>query len=495
MMQATFMLGFLLPILASSGILLLGSRKNLAYSITSFTTIVLFCLSCITFYQILKHGEVLYHFGGWIPPIGIEFKLSKINSFFVLLVSLVALLTFVQGRKILFYEVEAKKINVFCAVFLIAVVGFIGVVLTNDFFNLYVFIEVSSIATYALVAISKNRASVRAAFYYLIIGTVAATFILVGIGYIYAASGTLNISDFILKLPLLKDHMSIKLGFVLMLAGLLVKSGLFPLHNWFVQSYSSTSAFILPFLSSTSSKIYMFLVVKLVFMIFGLKFSFEGTNISIILGTLGVLAMLVGAFAALSKNNLREILIFSSISQIGYIFIAISIGSKAGIVAAIIFLISNILAKTSMFILSSHIYLSRGSYSISKLYDIKRQIPVAVFLFIINGASIVGVPITVGFVAKVGLITSLIEGQMWLMLSLVLVSSFMSLLYMWRVVECFLYDKRGRIDSHERYPAKFTLPRHMTYLSMFSLGAITLVNISCSVFFREFFDFINKLVS
>ena len=104
-------------------------------------------------------------------------------------------------------------------------------------------------------------------------------------------------------------------------------------------------------------------------------------------------------------------------------------------------------------------------------------------------------PTTVGFVAKVSLITSLIEGQMWLMLSLVLISSFLSLLYMWRVVECFLYDKRGRIDSHERCPAKFTLPRHTTYLSMLALGAITLVNLSCGVFFREFCEFINKLVS
>ena len=495
MIQSAFILELVLPIFVSAGVLLVRNGKNFAYVITSLTTLILFCLSCVTFYKVFMHGEVLYHFGGWVPPIGIEFKLNKINTFFALLISLVALLTFVQGRKILFNEIESKKINIFCSVFLICVVGFIGVVLTNDFFNLYVFIEISSIAAYALVSMSKNRASLKAAFYYLIIGTVAATFILVGVGYVYAASGTLNIGDFILKLPLLKDHASIKLGFVLILTGLLVKSGLFPLHNWFVQSYSATSAFILPFLSSTSSKIYMFLVVKLVFMIFGFKFSFEGTNISIIMGALGVLAMLIGALSALSKNNLREILIFSSISQIGYIFIAISLGSKAGIVAAIIFLISNILAKTSMFILSSHIYLSRGSYALSKLYDIKRQIPVAVFLFIINGASVVGIPITVGFVAKVELITSLIQSQMWFMLSLVLISSFISLLYMWRVVECFLYDKRGRIDSHEKYPANFTLPRHMTYISMLSLGAVTMVNILCSVFFREFFDFINKLVS
>lgn len=493
MIQNAIAIGIILPIFSASGTLLLRNQKNFAYAITSLTCIALFLLSCSILQTIFYQGDISYHFGGWIPPVGIEFKFNKINTFFIILISLVALVTFMQGRKILFQEVETMKVNIFCSVFLVAVIGFIGVVLTNDFFNLYVFIEISSLASYALVSISNNKVSLKAAFYYLIIGTVAATLILIGVGYLYAASGTLNMDDFASKLPALKHHSAVKIGFVLILSGLLVKSGLFPLHNWFIQSYKTTSAFIVPFLSSTSSKIYMFLVIKIVFIIFGFQFSFKGTYISTILGTLGVLAMMVGALSAYSRSNLREILIFSSISQIGYIFIAVSLGSKDGIVAAIMFLVSNILAKTCMFVLSSHMYICRSSYALSKLYDLKRQIPVAVFLFIVNGASVVGVPITVGFVAKIALIKSLIGSHMWVMLFLVLVSSFISLLYTWKISECFLYDKSGKIDSGVKYP-KFALPRHMTYMSMMVICAVTITNVMCSIFFREFFEFITGLI-
>lgn len=490
MIKSLLILEMVLPILVGTTHLI-NNREKVVYSITAITSFLVFCIAIFLCIHTFHYHEIHYYFGGWLPPVGIEFKVTKLNSLFAVLISGVATLTFFQSKKLLFEEVEAKKIPSFCGVFLICLSGFLGMVLTNDFFNLYVFIEISALASYTLVSVSNNKESLKAAFAYLIIGTIAATFILIGIGYLYSASGTLNIDDFIKILPNIESSRSVYIGYYLIITGLLVKSGLFPLHTWFVQSYKSTSSFIVPFLTSTSSKIYIFLVIKIIYFIFGISFVFGKTNSHLVLSVMAVLSIFIGSIAAYAQTNLRYMLIFSSLSQIGYMFVAISIGNKIALVSALIFIIGNIFAKTSLFLLASQIYLYRKSYTLENLYNIKMQLPIVVTLFIINAASIVGVPPTIGFVSKWYLMISLIQTNMWVILCLVLASSFISIMYFWKFIENFLYS-----DVRTREVPKLDLDfsvRHRNYIIP-CIVILTFLNLCCGIFFKTFFNFISGLI-
>jgi len=479
-----------LPILVGASHLI-NSREKIVYNITAITSFVVFSIAIFLCINVFQTNEIHYYFGGWLPPVGIEFKITKLNSVFAVLISGVATLTFFQSKKMLFEEIDIKKVSSFCGVFLICLSGFLGMILTNDFFNLYVFIEISALASYSLVSVSSNKESLKAAFCYLIVGTIAATFILIGIGYLYSASGTLNIDDFIQILPRIENSRSVYLGYYLVLTGLIVKAGLFPLHTWFVQSYKSTSSFIIPFLTSTSSKIYIFLVIKIIYFIFGISFVFWKTNSHLVLGIMAVLSVMIGAIAAYSQTNLRYMLIFSSISQTGYMFIAISVGNEMALVSAIIFIIGNILAKTSLFLLASQIYLCRQGYELANLYNIKTQLPIVVTLFIINAASIIGVPSTIGFAAKLNLGISLIQADMWIMLGVVLASSFISIMYFWKFIEKFLYSDVSSRDVPSVH-SDFSMGNRNYIIPCIAL--LTFLNLCCGIFFQTFFNFISGLI-
>lgn len=465
----------------------LNRRSGLIYLITSLALSVVCCFSIYIAFYVFSYGDIHYYFGGWLPPVGIAFKITKLKSIFAILISSIALLNFLQGKSILFNELSDARIPGFCGVFLICVAGFLGVVSTNDFFNLYVFIEIASLTSYALVSISSNRDSFKAAFNYLVIGTIAATFILLGIGYLYSASGTLNIDDFITKMPGLVNSKLIKLGYYLLMTGLLIKSGLFPLHTWFVDSYKASSSFVLPFLGAVSSKTYILLIIILNYVVFGQDYVSNNTRINLMLIIMGAVASLIAAISALREKNLRNMLVFSSISQIGYIFIAIGLGNRVGVIVAVIFLISNIFAKASLFILTSHIFLLNKSYIIEKLDHLKERMPITVALFMINAASIIGIPVTMGFLAKMGLIVGLIQEGRFFILCLIVFSSLISLLYIWKFLEYFLYTKKGSKDIES--------PRfNENKVSIFVVVLLSSVNLLCGVFFEEFFVFLNNMI-
>jgi formate hydrogenlyase subunit 3/multisubunit Na+/H+ antiporter MnhD subunit len=420
----------------------INRKRGLAYFLTLLTVTASFVIAIMILLHSLTTPSISYHFGGWAPPIGIEFKITRLNALFLVVVSSSALLTFLYGKQILFREIHKRKISPFCSVFLICLAGLYGIILTNDFFNLYVFIEIASLATYALISIGINRNAIQAAFYYLIIGTIGATLILIGIGYLYIASGTLNIDDFIKNFAQIKHLKTVKLGYYLIFMGLFIKSGLFPFHSWLVKAYKNTNSFILPFLGSISTKVYILILLKLIYLSFGTEYILHNNILQPFLIVTGVLAITVASIIALYQKDLRSMLAFSSISQIGYIFIAISIGTKASMIAAIIFILSHIIAKMALFMVCGHIYYYKNTYNTEGLYMLFKEMPYTVVIFLINAASLIGIPLTFGFVGKISLISSLIEQKMWFVLAAVVIASFITFKYFWNFSEVFLFYKK-----------------------------------------------------
>jgi formate hydrogenlyase subunit 3/multisubunit Na+/H+ antiporter MnhD subunit len=462
----------------------LCKKREVVYFLGLLVSLMLVVLSLMIFLQVLHHGNIRYHFGGWIPPFGIEFKITKIKAFFTLVFSLVLFVTSTQYKKLV-EEIAEEKIPTFYGVMLLCFAGFLGIISTNDFFNIYVFIEVASLTSYSLASMSKNKAANKFALDYLIIGTIAATLILVGIGYLYAASGTLNIDDFIAKSVDIRTSKLVQVGYYFIVIGLCIKAALFPFHHWLVNAYHSTNSFILPFFAGVSSKTYiliLFLLNLYVFDFANTKWFFIGS---------GSLAALVGSLLAFHKKNLRDMLIFSSIAETGYIFIALGIGGILGTVVGMILILNSIFSKVSLFVLSGDIEKAIGSNSIDDLCNLKSKMPVTTLLFALNCFSAIGIPATIGFVAKFSLLMLLFSQQMFLMIFVILLSSVLSWVYNWRFIECFLYKKN---QSHNIAVNKnFCIERRYLFSNLI-LGAIAFLNVVIGIFFEEFFRFIEFLV-
>jgi multicomponent Na+:H+ antiporter subunit D len=416
---------------------------------------------------------ITYDFGGWSSLIGIQFKLTQLSLAVASLISFIALLTHLSCKQ------EAGDVNtfsavLFSAVLLILIAGLCGIVFTNDFFNLYVFIEIASLTTYALVAIGGDKAAVKAAFNYLIVGTIAATFILIGIGYIYAASGTLNMDDFVDRFDTFKDARATRVGIVLMLGGLMVKAGLFPLHNWMVYVYKTTNSFFLTFTGSVSAKVYALVIIKLIYFVFTPDLVLHIIGLKKVILLCGLLAISIGAITAFYQEDLRSFLAFSSVSQIGYTFIAIAIGAFS---SAVILMAAHVLTASACFMICAYIHAYKGTYELKKLYKLFEEMPYISLLFIINIASLVGIPLTAGFISKVSLVLTALDQKAWIVVGLIVLSTFMTLLYGYKISRTLLFSSNnGRTLRSMSGP-------DICALSVVTV--ITLINISIGLMFNH----------
>jgi multicomponent Na+:H+ antiporter subunit D len=467
MFNTLISLHILLPVLGALLNVLCRRRLRAARVITTATLFALVASSSFILVLALQSNECSYSFGGWPAPFGIEFKITYYNALFLLLISVAALCSFLYGQGLLYREMEPSQITTFNALFLICTFGIYGLLMTNDFFNLYVFIEVNSLATYALVSWHpSNRKSLLAAFYYLIIGSVAAIFILIGIGYLYSASGTLNMSDVMSKFPSIKHLKTVHIGSCLIALGLLIKSAAFPLHSWLLKVYRETNAFILPFLGAASHKIYLFIFAKLFFL--GL---FDFPAMKYFLLPAGLLSIIIFSSGALFSKNLRAILTLSGLTQVGYVFIFLHLDYKLSFLLIVLQLASYGLTALTLFMLTVRFAEMRGSSSLEALGGITREAPLQLMLFIINAFSLIGFPTTVMFLPKFGLFLNLLHNKAWLSLAITVCTSFLTMLYLFRVINVFIFRTRPAGSGHQ-----LTI-RPQSFIELAVVAVLTITNL------------------
>jgi multicomponent Na+:H+ antiporter subunit D len=373
--------------------------------------------------------------GGWEAPYGIELEASGLSTIFLILVSSIGFISILYGRESVEQEIKNSKIHLFYAVFMLCFTGLLGIILSNDIFNIYVFLEISSLSTYALIAMGRDKQALLAAFEYLIIGTIGATFYLIGVGFIYAQTGTLNITDLGQKLPMVSDSNLTKAALIFIITGLAIKSALFPLHNWLIRAYSYSPNLASVFLSGTSTKVTIYLLIKVIYVIFNTNFMPDNILIARILTFFSIMAILFGSVAAILQTNIKKMLAYSSVAQIGYIIVAISLKSQAGLVAAITQIISHSLAKTTLFMAAGEVGLNGGSLNIESFKGLGKSMPLISIAIAICFASIVGMPITLGFIAKWYLLEAALKVNNWMVAITALLSSIFAIIYAGRVIE------------------------------------------------------------
>jgi len=243
--------------------------------LTVLSTFVSFLFSITLLKTVMTGGRISYRLGGWEPPWGIEYAVDYLNGFVLVVISFIAFIVAVYARRSVQKDIEESKTSLFYAVYMLFFTGLMGITITGDIFNLYVFVEISALAGYALVAMGKKRAALVASYNYLILGTVAATFILLGIGYLYMVTGTLNMADLSQRLPELYDSTVVRTAFAFLMVGISLKLALFPLHVWLPNVYTNAPSVVSALMAATSAKVGAYVLIRIMFTVFSIDFDLE----------------------------------------------------------------------------------------------------------------------------------------------------------------------------------------------------------------------------
>jgi len=310
-------------IISSITILIAGwiSRKSPWY-ISTATILGQFISSILILKHIITIGTIRYRLGGWTPPWGIEYVMDELNAYILIILLFLALLCIIYSKRNIEHELPEKVVS-FYTIYQLLITGLCGVVVTGDIFNMYVFIEIFSLSAYALIA-SRGKISLRASFTYLVLGSIGACFFLIGIGFLYAITGSLNIHDLSILLPPFYTNRVIIASFVFILVGLSIKMALFPLHTWLPDAHAFAPSEISAMLSGIIIEVSTYAFIRVSFSVFTFKF-LKILPVMEILSWIASLAIIFGSIWAISQTNLKRMLAYSSVANMGYIILALSL--------------------------------------------------------------------------------------------------------------------------------------------------------------------------
>lgn len=441
MIEKLLPLQVIIPLLAAPMCGLLPSRR-LAWWLATIATVAS-CLIAVALLGATINGTVLtYAMGGWPIPFGIEYRVDLLNAFVMVLVTSVGAVMMPLALRSVDYEVLQSKQPLFYATYLLCLAGLLGIAITNDAFNIYVFLEISSLAMYTLIAMGANRKAYLASFEYLILGTIGATFILIGVGLLYMMTGSLNLTDLKVWTEDKLYGPAIVAAFAFITLGLLMKIALFPLHLWLTNAYTYAPSFISAFLSATATKVGIYVLMRYLFTFFGVFFALEAMPLDIILIILSTLALIIGSMTAIFQQNIKRMLAFSSVAQIGYIMLGIGYASATGLTASLVHLFNHAITKGALFAAIACVAVRVGGVKLQDIQGLGKQMPWTMAAFVVAGLSLIGIPMTAGFISKWYLVKMTVEHGDWFILAVILASSIMALIYVWKVVEAaYFYDR------------------------------------------------------
>ena len=336
-----------------------------------------------------------------------------------------------------FTEIAEDRQAWFYCMYLLCLSGLLGITVTGDAFNAFVFLEISSLATYVLIALGRDRRALLAAFQYLILGTIGATFYVIGVGLLYLVTGSLNMVDIAGRLePAWADHSrAVVAALAFVTVGLSLKLALFPLHVWLPNAYAFAPSWVTAFLSATATKVAIYLLVRYFFSIFGAAIDFHALPITEIVIALSVAAMLIASFIAVFETNLKRMLAYSSVAQIGYITLGIGIADQAGLTGGLVHMLNHAVMKAALFLAAAAMLYRAGTVQIADLAGIGRRMPLTTVAFTIAGFGLVGTPGTAGFISKWYLAVGALDKGWWALVLVIVASSLIALVYVGRVLE------------------------------------------------------------
>ncbi len=413
------------------------------------TTITFFCflISISLLITVLDTGKIRYWLGGWEPPWGIEYVVDYLSAFVLVVVSFIAFIVSFYSMRSVEMEINEDKRSAFYSIYLLFVTGLMGIVITGDIFNIYVFLEISSLAGYALIAIGRKREALVASYNYLILGTIAATFIVIGIGYLYMATGTLNIADLRERLPALYHSKLILTAFAFFTVGFSLKIALFPLHTWLPGAYTYAPSVVSCIMAATATKVGAYIMLRIMFGVFKIKFDLHIVPVTEIFIVISSVAIILTSVYAIAQTNLKRMLAYSSVGQIGYVVLGACMNDHTAMTGGIVHILNHALVKGALFMVAGCIVYKTGIEDISGLRGMGKKMPFTMALFTIGGISMMGFPLTVGFISKWYISIGILNAGMVYLVPVIITSSLLTTVYFWRIIANIYFPEE--LPEHE----------------------------------------------
>ena len=430
------------PMLMAAFVVLLRPR-GLAWAASTAASLLAFAIAVQLVLQVLGGEPATYLMGSWPAPYGIALRVDGLSALLLLTVSGASVLALVGGRESLDRQIDVGRQPYFYAAWLLALAGLSGIVVAADAFNIFVFMEISSLASYVLIAGGPDRRALPAVFKYLIMGTIGATFYLIGVGLIYMMTGTLNLADMEFRIHAVGDQRPILAAAGFITVGLALKAAIFPLHVWLPNAYTYAPHMVTAFLAACATKVSLYVLLRFDFFVFQENLTGHAFQFAVYLMPLAVLGILVGSAVAMFEKNVKRLLAFSSVAQIGYMMLGASLVTVAGLTAGLVHIFNHALAKGALFLAVAAFATVAAGLRLDELRGIARRMPWTFGAFVIAGLSLIGIPGTAGFVSKWYLISAAMEfGALGLpLVAIILVSSLMAVVYVWRIVEAACFAK------------------------------------------------------
>lgn len=384
-------------------------------------------------FRVLTEGELRYYLGGWPPPFGIEYVLDHLSAFMAVIIVFIGLIAVIYPPKAGLYLAPRKGVPMY-GLILLLIAGLVGVVVTGDLFNLFVFLEIYSLASYALITLGGDRAVV-ASFRYLVLGTIAGSFYLLGVGFIYFSTGTLNMADAAQLLPPLYGSPTIMAAVALIVIGMSIKMALFPLHVWLPDAHSYAPPVIAAVLAAIQIEVAAYVVIRMLLTVFQPQYFIEVLPVTTVIGWIAAVGIIFGSVMAIAQREFKRMLAYSTVAQVAYIGLGIGLANPLGLIGGLLHILNHAFMKSCLFLVAGGIRYQTGLHEIPQFAGLGRKMPLMMAAFTVAALSMVGVPPTCGFFSKWYLILGSIDANNWVFVAVILASSLLTAVYFFRMIE------------------------------------------------------------
>lgn len=467
------------PLMSSFLVVLLGwFKRGLCYPLTLAALFVSFLCSLGILDTVMAKGTIHYWLGGWEPPWGIEYVVDYLNGFMLVMLTSIAFVVAIYSKRSVEQEIP-EKIVPFYSVFLLFVTGLIGITVTGDMFNIFVFLEIASLTAYALLAIGEDGAPM-AVFRYIIMGTIGACFYYLGVGYLYSVTGSLNLADLSQILPNLYHNRAVLVALALFTAGIALKMGLFPLHAWLPDAYTRAPSAVSAIVAPLMTKVMAYLIIRIMFTLFKPEF-IKMLHVTDVMAWLGTFAILFGGIMALSQTDFKRMLCYIIVAEVGYIVGGIGVANPTAIKGAIFHIFNDAFMTACLFVVAGIVMYKTRGHNISDFKGLFRKMPFTATIFTVGALSIIGVPPTCGFFSKWYLLLGGIEAKHWGFVIALLLCTLINVALFFRVIDKGLYlhalehasePAGGHSGPHTRdeAPLSMLIPGFVIVIVIFLIG-------------------------
>ena len=472
-----------ISMLAAFTILIAGwLNKKFCAFISIATILVQFVMSIFILRHVMTVGTIYYWLGGWAPPWGIEYVVDALNAYILVILLFLSLICVTYSKRNIEHELPQKIVQYY-VLYQLLITGLCGVTVTGDIFNMYVFIEIFSLAAYALIA-SRGGIALKASFVYLVMGALGACFFLLGIGFLYSVTGSLNMHDLSVLLPPLYGNRVVQAAFAFFLVGLSIKMALFPVHTWLPDAHSFAPAEISAMLSGIIIEVSTYAFIRVCFSVYTVEFITRYVSIFDIICWIAAIAMIYGSVLAIAQYNLKRMLAYSSIANVGYIMLGVGLctSTSFGLTPALMHILNHALMKGCMFLAAGAFIYKFDLWDIADFRGIGRKMPYTTIAFILAALAMIGMPPSVGFVTKFYLALACLEAGQFVFVAVIFFSTLLILFYFWRVIE-YMYirvEEEGETAKEvkvDEIPWSMLIPVLVLGVLCFIVGIIWLIEI------------------